>query len=139
MTKDELSKIYSKLHTVESSNLESAGYDEEEKKLFLVFKNSSFIYIYSEFPAVVWGEFEESESKGKYFYAYIKEKYRFTKVNKIPDQKEDDKVGIEVSRAVAIKLESSQALEGLSTNEVLLYALRLYDLAVEDSQPDTAA
>ena len=52
-----------KLEPVESSTIQSAGYDEESYTLELVF-NSGKTYRYFEVPKTVYLELMESDSKG---------------------------------------------------------------------------
>ena len=54
--------------------LEQVTYDNETKRLVVVFKNSKE-YFYDNVPTEVWKQFQESESKGKFYVQNIKGKY----------------------------------------------------------------
>lgn len=62
------------LENVNSSMLEQVTYDNETKRLVVVFKNSKE-YFYDNVPTEVWKQFQESESKGKFYTQNIKGKY----------------------------------------------------------------
>lgn len=64
---------------VESSNLESIGYDKEKQWLEVQFKNGT-MYRYFDVPEIVFFELGKAESVGKYFHANVKNKYNFEKV-----------------------------------------------------------
>lgn len=59
---------------VESSNLLSIGYDASLSILEIEFKTSQ-IWQYYDVPESLWYEFENSGSKGKFFWANIRGKY----------------------------------------------------------------
>ena len=61
---------------VESSNIKSIGYSEEERILQVEFNNLS-VYNYKDVPKDVYDEMIVSESKGKYLYQYIKGVYEY--------------------------------------------------------------
>ncbi|MDO5981874.1 KTSC domain-containing protein [Flavivirga spongiicola] len=66
---------------IESSILTSIGYDFESKTLEIELKKNKQIRQYHNFPIAVWHEFENTNSKGRYFLKHIKDKYdelRFT-------------------------------------------------------------
>jgi len=64
---------------VESSNIESVGYDESEQVLEVEFKNNT-IYRYSKVPQMVFFELGRAKSVGKYFHQFVKDVYKFKKV-----------------------------------------------------------
>lgn len=64
---------------VDSSNIESIGWDEVDEELFITF-NSGSTYVYSEVPKEVFDSMMNAESKGKFFHANIKGKYSYDKV-----------------------------------------------------------
>lgn len=64
---------------IKSSNLKSASYDTEDKKLVLEFNNGS-IYEYNKVPWETFTKFRLAESQGKYFNAEIAKKYKYTKL-----------------------------------------------------------
>ena len=57
--------------SVESSNIESIGYDSNSKNLEIEFNDHS-VYRYYEVPEDVYDELMASESKGSYFFRKIK-------------------------------------------------------------------
>ena len=61
--------------SVVSTVFTSAAYDEDKRQLYLRF-HSGKIYRYIEFPADQYGEFLVAESKGGYFGAHIRGKFR---------------------------------------------------------------
>lgn len=60
---------------IESSILTSVGYDFDREILEIELKKNSQIRQYYNFPKSVWHDFESSDSKGRYFLKYIKDKY----------------------------------------------------------------
>lgn len=60
---------------IESSVLISIGYDFEREILEIELKKNKQIRQYYNFPKVTWYAFESSDSKGRYFLKYIKDKY----------------------------------------------------------------
>jgi hypothetical protein len=64
---------------VESSNIESIGYDSKSQTLEIEFLNGT-IYQYFDVPEGVFGELMSADSHGKYLSANIKGVYRYSKV-----------------------------------------------------------
>ena len=64
----------------ESSNIDSIGHDDKKNILHVIFLNSSE-YIYYDVDEDIFDEFLNSESKGKYFYKYIRDAYDYEKLN----------------------------------------------------------
>ena len=65
---------------VESSNLRSVGFDAKEKVLEVQFQLGG-IYRYYEVPGETHAALMKAESKGKYFQANIRKKFRFERVS----------------------------------------------------------
>lgn len=65
---------------VNSSNLESVGYDPQTRVLEIEFKDHS-IYQYQNVPQSVHKELMEAESHGKYFAKFIRNVYQYMRVN----------------------------------------------------------
>jgi hypothetical protein len=65
---------------VSSSNIESIGYDEDNKMLEIKFKSGG-IYQYKGVPSKVFQNLMNASSHGKYFSAFIKDKYPTVKLN----------------------------------------------------------
>lgn len=61
----------------ESSNIAKGEYDAETKVLTIHFKRGG-IYPYCDVPPDVWAAYKGTESVGKFFLAYVKDKYHFT-------------------------------------------------------------
>jgi len=64
---------------VESSNIESIGYDSESQTLEIEFLNGS-LYQYFDVPQHIYDEMMSADSQGKYLAANIKGHYRYSKV-----------------------------------------------------------
>lgn len=64
---------------VESSQLSYIGFDDENNKLYVTFKNNK-TYEYSDVPYNVWKEFKTSTSIGSYFSKNIKNKYQYKEI-----------------------------------------------------------
>lgn len=67
---------------VSSSNLHSVGYDEENKNLFIIFKDKKTNapkskYVYYHVPPNVYAELMAAPSHGEYHAAHIKNKYSY--------------------------------------------------------------
>jgi hypothetical protein len=64
---------------VDSSNINSIGYDEESSTLEIEF-HSGAIYQYFDVSFPVYDGLMEADSKGQYLSQHIKGKYRYVKV-----------------------------------------------------------
>lgn len=64
---------------VTSSNLRSVGYDSTSQILEIEF-HSGGIYQYFDVPSTVHGSLLSAGSKGSYFQAFIKDRYRYRKI-----------------------------------------------------------
>ncbi len=64
---------------IESKMIVSIGYDFESSVLEIEF-NSGAVWQYYDFPESIWHEFENSDSKGKFFHREIKNQYTETQV-----------------------------------------------------------
>jgi hypothetical protein len=62
-----------------SSNIGSIGYDSETQTLEIEFLKGS-LYQYFDVPQVIYEEFLNSDSKGKYLVTLIKGNYRYARV-----------------------------------------------------------
>ena len=63
------------MRTVPSSVIESIDYDTASARLFVAF-NGGRIYSYDDVPAAAYEAFVAAESKGRFFNAEIKDRYR---------------------------------------------------------------
>jgi hypothetical protein len=64
---------------INSSNLESASYETEDKTLSVTFKNGT-IYEYYDVPWEVFVKLRVSESQGKFFNGNISRSFKYKKV-----------------------------------------------------------
>ena len=64
---------------VESSNIESIGYDSKSQTLEIEFLNGS-LYQYFDVPETVFEKLMGADSHGRYLNSNIKGHYRFSKV-----------------------------------------------------------
>jgi hypothetical protein len=65
---------------VDSSNLDSVGYDESTNTLEVMFKNAS-VYQYLGVPKELYDGLLMSDSKGHYLYENIKGNFEYIKVD----------------------------------------------------------
>ncbi|MBU0673149.1 MAG: KTSC domain-containing protein [Proteobacteria bacterium] len=65
--------------SVDSSNVESVGYDEDSSTLQIEFKNGS-TYQYFDVPEDVFIGLRDADSVGRYLAARIKGTYRYSRV-----------------------------------------------------------
>ena len=79
------------LKEVKSSNISHIGYSMETHTLYIRFKGSQTLYSYADFPSDEFQQFEESESKGKFFAAKIKPKFTGVKVDMKLEESEPPK------------------------------------------------
>lgn len=68
---------------VKSSNLHMVVYEISKKDLVIKFKNNR-IYRYNDVPLALFHRFLTSKSKGKFFNAYIKDKFMYFRVGLMP-------------------------------------------------------
>lgn len=69
------------LKPVESSQIQSAGYDPASQTMAVRFRGSNFVYHYKGVEPDVAKAFDEAESKGKFLGASIKGSYDFEKID----------------------------------------------------------
>lgn len=65
--------------SVESSNIEKIGYDDQKHQLHIIFLKKTH-YVYFDVPHNTWEELLASESKGQYFARMIKGYFVFQNV-----------------------------------------------------------
>ena len=65
--------------SVESSNLVSVGYDGNTATLEIEFIRNS-VYQYFDVPEMIYGGLMQASSKGGYFHANIRDRYRYMKL-----------------------------------------------------------
>ena len=64
---------------VQSSNLDSVGYEEETKVLVIKFRNGTYRYL--GVPKQIFLNLLNAPSKGGYHHDFIKDVYQFQKIN----------------------------------------------------------
>jgi KTSC domain len=69
-----------KRHHVQSSALQSVGYDADSKILELEFRDNGGVWQYFKLPLSIYKRFINSESLGNYFVTRIKGRYREMKI-----------------------------------------------------------
>jgi len=69
---------------VVSSNIDSVGYDEKVKELYVRFKGGLGVYKYLLVPKELVETFMLAESKGKFFNSLIKNRFVWEKVVSLP-------------------------------------------------------
>lgn len=67
------------LEKVDSSLIDSVGYDASAQALTVVFATTKETYIYKNVPEKVYKSMMKADSKGAYFTKNIKNKYEFEK------------------------------------------------------------
>ena len=67
---------------VESSQIESVGYDEKNKTLEVEFKNGGAVYQYYIVDSATYEEMLAAESKGKFLGQKIKGNFAYMKIDK---------------------------------------------------------
>lgn len=65
---------------VKSSNLKSIGYDQSSNILEIEFLSGG-VYQYFKVPSQIYLGLMNATSKGNYFHANIKEKYKYNRIN----------------------------------------------------------
>jgi len=61
--------------TLESSNLEAAGYDRERERMCIRFKRFGATYFYDRVPGEVYAGLLLADSPGRYFAATIRDRF----------------------------------------------------------------
>ena len=67
------------INEIKSSNIKSAEYDTESKKLIVKF-NNGFKYEYDEVPHQTYTKFRMADSQGKFFTTDISKKFKYKKL-----------------------------------------------------------
>ena len=68
---------------LESKMLSAAAYDDLKQILYLRFRNTGEVYRYFEFAAVDYQSFLRAESKGRFFRAHIRDRFRYERMAKL--------------------------------------------------------
>lgn len=64
---------------VESSNVAEIGYDGNEMVLYVRF-NKGPLYYYEGVPPDVWDEFVYTDSKGKFIWTHLRDRYPYGRI-----------------------------------------------------------
>ena len=64
---------------VKSSNLDSIGYNESDRKLRVLFKGGR-LYEYSNVPIDIFIALQKAESLGKFFQANVRTSFKFERI-----------------------------------------------------------
>ena len=64
---------------VDSSSLQSVGYNEEYQTLEVEFRNGA-VYQYYNCPKLMYDELMNSPSKGQFFHSQIRDRFPFSRV-----------------------------------------------------------
>lgn len=64
---------------VNSSSLDSVGYDIDSRVLEIAFRNGT-VYHYQNVPQQTWAQLMRAASKGRYFDRAIRERYAFQRI-----------------------------------------------------------
>jgi KTSC domain len=67
---------------VESKMFTSVAYDGEKQILYLRFQSGD-VYRYFEFPAEEYLAFLDAESRGRFFLAHIRDRFRYERMAKL--------------------------------------------------------
>ena len=67
---------------VESKMFTSVAYDEEKQILYLRFQSGD-VYRYFEFPPEEYQAFLDAESRGRFFLAHVRDRFRYERMAKL--------------------------------------------------------
>jgi KTSC domain len=68
---------------LESKMFTSVWYDADKQVLYLRFRKTSNVYRYFEFPVTEYQAFLNAESRGRFFLAHIRDRFRFERMAKL--------------------------------------------------------
>jgi uncharacterized membrane protein required for colicin V production len=68
---------------LESKMFTSVWYDAAKQVLYLRFRKTGDVYRYFEFPVTEYLAFLDAESKGRFFLAHIRDRFRFERMAKL--------------------------------------------------------
>jgi hypothetical protein len=73
-----------RLYPVDSSSVELVGYDDETSALYVRFRESGGLYLYSGVGATTFASLLEADSLGRYVNEVIKPAYAFRRLRSLP-------------------------------------------------------
>lgn len=119
---------------VESSNIESIGYDPDDQQLFVEFKSGDR-WRYDGVSEETWNEFAASESAGKAFYSLIKGKFESVQITgTAPNEADEHAAGVDVSQEGDDLPETESTIEQKESE-----AADQSDAVASEGSPDTAS
>ena len=68
---------------LESKMFTSVWYDADKQVLYLRFRKTGDVYRYFEFPGTEYSAFLDAESRGRFFLAHIRDRFRFERMAKL--------------------------------------------------------
>jgi hypothetical protein len=68
---------------LESKMFTSVAYDAGEQILYLRFRKTGDVYRYFEYPVTEYQAFLDAESRGRFFLAHIRDRFRFERMAKL--------------------------------------------------------
>jgi hypothetical protein len=68
---------------LESKMFTSVWYDADKQVLYLRFRKTGDVYRYFEFPVTEYQAFLHAESRGRFFLAHIRDRFRFERMAKL--------------------------------------------------------
>jgi hypothetical protein len=68
---------------LESKMFTSVWYDADKQNLYLRFRKTGDVYRYFEFPVTEYSAFLDAESRGRFFLAHIRDRFRFERMAKL--------------------------------------------------------
>ena len=68
---------------LESKMFTSVSHDAEKQILYLRFRKTGDVYRYFEFPVTEYQAFLDAESRGRFFLAHIRERFRYERMAKL--------------------------------------------------------
>jgi hypothetical protein len=68
---------------LESKMFTSVAYDPDQQILYLRFRKTGDVYRYFGLPATEYQAFLEADSRGRFFLAHIRDRFRFERMAKL--------------------------------------------------------
>jgi len=68
---------------LESKMFTSVSYNADRQILYLRFRKTGDVYRYFEFPVTEYSAFLDAESRGRFFLAHIRDRFRFERMAKL--------------------------------------------------------
>jgi hypothetical protein len=68
---------------LESKMLTSVWYDTDRQVLYLRFRKTGDVYRYFELPVTEYQAFLDAESRGRFFLAHIRDRFRYERMAKL--------------------------------------------------------